>query len=190
MDSKSLEAISATWLANDWKKGSRDAIQRLMTKNDEQSKIHLKQLLYPRISFGTAGLRAEMLPGFAMINHVTVRQTALGLADYLSNQLGAEAINRGVVIGYDHRSMPTPFFHTKFFPQSLPEVSDFNSYSFAQLTAATLEVKGLKTLWLGKCHTPLVAFAVKDLGAAAGIMVSLKTNKSSTENGVTSYSDL
>lgn len=169
-----LHELCAKWKAHDWYAGSREAVWNTFTNGTYEDLYNLKQLMTPRIAFGTAGLRAEMLPGFAMINHVTVRQTVLGLADYLQELLGVDACRRGVVIGHDHRAMPQPFSHPKFasHPRTPVWISNFNSLAFAELAAATLQVKGFQVLWLGKCHTPLVSWAIPHLHAAAGIMVS------------------
>lgn len=159
-----VRSLVGAWQLHDWKSATRQYIKRLSDSGGSRGESMLKKLLSPRIAFGTAGLRAEMAPGFAMLNHVTVRQATLGLTDYLVELLGDDARRRGVVVGHDHRAL----VHGEF-----DGVEGFESRAFAQLVAATLEGPGFKVLWLGMCHTPLVAFAVRDLGAAAGIMVSI-----------------
>ena len=110
-----VEALYHAWTVNDWSESSRTAMQSYNDGTDDDRE-YLKSLLTPRIAFGTAGLRAEMLPGFANFNHVTVRQAILGLTEYLVEQFGEAACSRGVVVGHDHRAMPEPFDHPKFRP--------------------------------------------------------------------------
>jgi phosphomannomutase len=66
----------------------------LLIKNEEQNAVvrslhesgkyeELQACMEPRIAFGTAGLRAEMGPGFARMNELVVLQTCQGTEPYL-----------------------------------------------------------------------------------------------------------
>lgn len=111
--------------------------------------------MHPRIGFGTSGLRAEIGAGFARMNCLTVIQASQGFAEYLL-QTVPSAAKLGVVIGHDHRH---------------------KSNTFARLTAAVFLQKGFKTYFFDHLvHTPLVPFAVKTLGTAAGVMITASHN--------------
>ena len=102
-----------------------------------------------RLNFGTAGLRGELGAGPNRMNRVVVAQAALGLSNFLGG--------RGtLVVGYDGR---------------------VNSEVFARDTAELAAAAGLEVLLFDRMvPTPVLAFAVKHLGAAAGVMVTASHN--------------
>ena len=102
-----------------------------------------------RLNFGTAGLRGELGAGPNRMNRVVVAQAALGLSNFLGG--------RGtLVVGYDGR---------------------VNSAVFARDTAELAAAAGLEVLLFDRMvPTPVLAFAVKHLGAAAGVMVTASHN--------------
>ena len=112
-----------------------------------------------RVQFGTAGLRAALGPGPARMNALVVRQAAAGVA----TAIAPDDRSRGVVVGFDARH---------------------GSVEFARHAAGVLEAAGIPT-WISRTHcpTPLVAFAVRHLHAAAGIMITASHNPAS-DNGV------
>lgn len=71
-----------------------------MVKDKEIEK--LQHLFLERLSFGTAGLRARMGPGFTCMNEVTIIQTGQGLVRYLQT-CTPDLSEKGIVIGYDGR---------------------------------------------------------------------------------------
>ncbi|KAL9056073.1 MAG: hypothetical protein Q9162_003135 [Coniocarpon cinnabarinum] len=188
MADRSLFDHYTAWMANDWVENSRKIIDSYYKGNDADRR-YLWTLLAPRIAFGTAGLRSEMLPGFAHINHVTIRQTALGISSYLQQQQGDESRRHGVIVGRDHRAMlqsGSRFNSTqKAHPRSCLD-NRFSSESFAKLTVAVLRSEGFEVKYLGECHTPLVSFAVSREQAAAGIMITASHNPR-TYNGLKVY---
>lgn len=133
-----------------------------------------------RLAFGTAGLRARLGAGPLRMNRVVIAQISAGFAEYL---LGAQAVemNRtpedrtgtaqtrpSVVIGFDGRR---------------------KSDVFARDAAEILAGAGLSvTLFPDPIPTPLLSFAVRHLGATAGLMVTASHNPPE-DNGVKVFLD-
>ncbi len=118
------------------------------------------------IAFGTGGIRGRMGAGTALINIYTVRKATAGLARYLLNSLRQEQDRPSVVIACDTR---------------------YNSDRFTQETAAVLTVCGIKT-WIfpEPVPTPLLAFAVRELQASAGVVITASHNPPA-DNGYKVY---
>ncbi|GAA3471620.1 phospho-sugar mutase [Nonomuraea roseola] len=109
----------------------------------------LQERFGAKLEFGTAGLRGELGAGPNRMNRVTVMRAAAGLATVLGP-------GRHVVIGYDARH---------------------KSDVFARDTAAVLTGAGLRASILpGPLPTPVLAFAVRRLGADAGVTVTASHN--------------
>lgn len=103
------------------------------------------------LQFGTAGLRGRLGPGSNRMNRVVVARAAAGLAAYLVATGGTS-----VVIGYDARR---------------------NSDVFARDTARIMAGNGIEAMVLPKAlPTPVLAFAVRHLNCAAGVMVTASHN--------------
>src|SRR3954451_15504412 len=109
------------------------------------------------LEFGTAGLRGALGAGPNRMNRVVVTRAAAGLAAYLTRQHPTgEGRERSVVIGYDARH---------------------NSDVFARDTAEVMTGAGFTAYVLPRpLPTPLLAFAIRDLGAVAGVMVTASHN--------------
>lgn len=108
------------------------------------------------LEFGTAGLRGAIGPGTACMNRVVVMRAAWGVGRAVVARQEGPGAQQGVVIGFDGRRM---------------------SRQFAEDTASVLAGLGVKA-WIFDevVPTPLCAFAVRHLGAAAGIMVTASHN--------------
>ncbi len=108
------------------------------------------------LEFGTAGLRGALGAGPNRMNRVVVLRAAAGLAAYLKEQGATRDHGASVVIGYDARH---------------------NSDVFARDTAEVMSGAGF-TAWLmpRPLPTPLLAFAIRELGSVAGIMVTASHN--------------
>ena len=148
-----IELLTQEWLRLDRDDATRTEILELVEQQNVQK---LGLLLGSRLTFGTAGLRARMGAGFSQLNSLTIIQTSQGLAQYLLEEEGPSAATAGVVVGYDARH---------------------NSRKFAELAAAAFIAKGIRVWWFEDLvHTPMVPFAVKQLRAAAGIMITASHN--------------
>ena len=151
------------WTSIDFNQGTRLQMQNLVdTKDFDQ----LEKALVPRITFGTAGLRAKMTAGYAYMNHVTVQQAAQGLLAYLRIQFSEESLQKGVVIGHDARH---------------------NSKEYAELSAAVFLSQNVPVYMFSQVNpTPFVAFGVVLKGAVAGVMVTASHNPKE-DNGYKVY---
>ncbi|KAJ1919543.1 hypothetical protein H4219_001898 [Mycoemilia scoparia] len=157
-----IRDLAKRWLDFDQDTKTRKQISELLQKDDTES---LEKLLRNPIQFGTAGLRARMEAGFARMNCVTVIQASQGLASYVE-KIVPNAKERGVVIGHDHRH---------------------NSHKFFRLSAAAFLSRGFKVHYFeNDVPTPLTAFAVKELKASCGIMVTASHNPKD-DNGYKVY---
>jgi phosphomannomutase len=147
-----LRARARAWLQEDPDEATRAELQALLDAGDE---AQLEDRFGARLEFGTAGLRGVIGAGPNRMNRVVVIRTTAGLCEYLKREVPDAAV-RGVVIGYDGRRM---------------------SREFAEDVAVVCAGYGIKAhLFADLVPTPLVAFAVKDLGAAAGVMVTASHN--------------
>ena len=110
---------------------------------------------YKDLDFGTGGIRGKIAIGANRMNIYTVGQTTQGLANYLLQKV-EKAQEKGVVIAYDPRRM---------------------SREFTEQAAQVLTANGIKTyLFDGIRPTPELSFAVKMIGAAAGIVITASHN--------------
>lgn len=78
---------------------SKELEEILKLKNVDK----IKNMFEGRLSFGTAGLRAAMGPGFKRMNDLVVVQSAQGLLHYMLGVFGDSLKTSGVIIGYDGR---------------------------------------------------------------------------------------
>jgi len=155
------------WLRQDPDPETRDELAGLITRagsGDEAALGDLADRFSARLAFGTAGLRGELAAGSNRMNRVLVAQAAAGFAAYLQEKAPGTAPT--VVIGYDGRK---------------------NSRVFAKDSAEIFAGAGLRAILLPRLlPTPVLAFAVRHLGADAGVMVTASHNPPN-DNGYKVY---
>lgn len=153
------------WLADDPDPATRAELQRLVdgaAAGDAAAQAELTDCFRGPLEFGTAGLRGRMGPGPHRMNRVTVSRAAAGIAAYLL----ARHEHPAAVIGFDARH---------------------NSARFARDCAEVLAGAGVKALVLPRAlPTPVLAYAVRALGADAGLMVTASHNPAQ-DNGLKVY---
>ena len=168
VDGASMEAAQK-WFKNDPNLTTADYVKSLCEQaSSEKNEAASKEItsLFPRdnrrIGFGTAGLRAAMKPGPLCMNDLTVIQAAQGLARYCLKKNEGSSKKLCAVVGYDHRENP---------------VMKLSSLSFAIHTALVFAEAGIDCILLdGLVLTPLVPFALQNLGAVLGIMITASHN--------------
>ena len=146
-----LRRSATDWLDQDPDPATRAELQALLDGGDQ---AELADAFAADLEFGTAGLRGKLGAGPNRMNRVVVLRAAAGLASYLKAQ-GADSSST-VVIGYDARH---------------------NSDVFARDTAQVITGAGMRALVLPRpLPTPLLAFAILELGCVAGVMVTASHN--------------
>lgn len=162
MTLEQLLSRAAEWTRTDPDPDARTATEALMASGDVDA---LSLAFGRRLTFGTAGIRGRLGPGPGQMNRKMVRQITAGLARYLLDTVPSVR-QAGVVLGRDARR---------------------GSEDFAQEAAAVLTAAGIPVhQFPGVTATPLVAFAVRALQAAAGVMVTASHNPA-TDNGYKVY---
>ena len=137
------------WLTNEtFDENTKKELEAI--KNNENE---IKERFYKELEFGTAGLRGIIGAGTNRMNKYTVTKATQGLANYIIKTGNA---HKGVAIAFDSRN---------FSPE------------FSMWAALCLNANGIKTYRFDTLRpTPVLSFAVRELGCIAGIVVTASHN--------------
>jgi phosphomannomutase len=148
--------IVEAWIADDPDPVDRAELRSLL---DSGSSAELQDRFAGRLTFGTAGLRGVVAAGPNRMNRAVVRGATAAVAGWLGG-------SGSVAVGCDARH---------------------RSAEFADEAARVLAGAGIAVHVLPlPCPTPLLAFAVRELGASAGIMITASHNPA-RDNGYKLY---
>ena len=138
------------WLAGNYDQATKDAISLMQS----QSRDELADSFYRNLEFGTGGLRGIMGVGTNRINKYTIGMATQGFANYLNKTYANDKIS--VVVGHDSRN---------------------NARFFAETTAEVFAANGIKVyLFEALRPTPELSFAIRTLGAKAGVVCTASHN--------------
>ncbi|MEC7987285.1 MAG: phospho-sugar mutase [Myxococcota bacterium] len=139
-------------IAQAWLKHERDPQYKEEIRKAMQDPTLLQEYFGSRLEFGTAGLRGEMGPGPNRMNETVVLQTSTAIAKYIRSFHSSPS----VVIGYDART---------------------RSDHFAKIASAAFRTEGVTVFFFPYIvPTPLLAHAVVELNATAGVMITASHN--------------
>ena len=144
--------MSITGLYKEWLSATEGELhEELLSMTDKQK----EEAFCKNIEFGTGGLRGILGAGINRMNVYTVRKATKGYAEYIKRE-GSEAMSRGVAIAYDNRRM---------------------SSQFALEAANVLSENGIKVYLFSTLRpTPELSFAVRELHAFGGIVITASHN--------------
>jgi phosphoglucomutase len=127
-----------------------EELEKLMEAGDEGE---IRDRFYTQLAFGTGGLRGVIGAGYNRMNPYMVKRATQGLANYVNLQ-GFD--NPSVAIAYDSRHY---------------------SVEFAESAALVLCESGIRAYLFSSLRpTPVLSFAVRQLGASAGIVITASHN--------------
>ena len=115
----------------------------------------IEDAFYRNLAFGTGGLRGTIGAGTNRMNVYVVAKASQGLSEYLLSTVSGMP---SVVVGYDSR---------------------IKSDVFAKVAASVFAASGLKVwIWPTLNPVPTVSFAIRELHASQGIMITASHNPS------------
>lgn len=128
--------------------------QDLRTELEAFDETDIQNAFFTDIAFGTGGMRGILGPGTNRMNVYTLSKAAYGFGAYLKDHF--DDVSGGVVIAYDNRH---------------------NNTLFAEVTASVLATFGIKSyIFDDLAATPLLSFAVRDLKAIGGVVITASHN--------------
>ncbi len=139
------------WLLSDYfDEGTKEELRGI-----EDNEKEIEDRFYRELDFGTGGLRGVIGAGTNRINKYIIRKVTQGLANYIINY-SDDGKERGVVIAYDSRH---------------------RSDEFALEAALVLAANGIKVYLFDELRpTPELSFAVRELRAIGGIVITASHN--------------
>ena len=141
-----------SWIAMDPDAETRRELQTLIDQGDVTS---LQERFAGPLQFGTAGLRGLLGAGPARMNRVTVAQATAGFCAWLKQEV-PDLATRGICVGRDARP------NSDVFERDVVEIA----------TGSGIPVWRFRDL----VPTPVLAFAVLELRAAGGVMITASHN--------------
>ena len=146
---KDYKKIYQEWLENPYFDEETKKELRALEGNEKE----IEERFYKDLEFGTAGLRGVIGAGINRMNIYTVRKATQGLSNFI---LKEKAEKKGVAIAFDSRNM---------------------SPEFAEEAALCLAANGIKAYIFPSLRpTPMLSFALRELGCTAGIVVTASHN--------------
>jgi len=153
MDSTILEK-ARIWANNDY--FDSDFRKEINALIDEEAESELVDRFYKELEFGTGGLRGVLGAGSNRMNIYTVRKATQGVAEYMLEKTTKPVQDLAVAISYDNRH---------------------NSELFSRETASVFAGNGIKVFLYKQLRpVPMLSFAVRELNAEAGIMITASHN--------------
>ena len=127
--------------------------KELLEELNGMDDVAMEDAFYRNLAFGTGGLRGTIGAGTNRMNIYVVAKASQGLSDYLPKTVDGQP---SVVVGYDSR---------------------IKSDLFAKVAASVFAANGLKVwIWPTLNPVPTVSFAIRDLKASQGIMITASHN--------------
>ncbi|MCU0609744.1 MAG: phospho-sugar mutase [Chitinispirillaceae bacterium] len=152
MDDQTILAKAREYISLEQDDFFRTQVESLIA---EKNMAELNDRFYTDLAFGTGGLRGVIGGGWNRMNSYTVKKATQGLANYIRKNV-QDVKKASVVIAYDSRNF---------------------SGVFSEKAALTLCANGIKTyLFTGLRPTPELSFAVRQLRATAGIVLTASHN--------------
>ncbi len=158
MERDPLIEKARAWIEQDPDAPSRAELEALIAAGAVDE---LRERFRGPLEFGTAGLRGVVGAGESRMNRAVVIRTTAGLAAWLRATI-PDVGTRGVVLGRDARN----------------GCAEFLEDAAAVLAGAGIPAHVFDRVAtpLGVVPTPLVSWAVRELGAAAGVMITASHN--------------
>ena len=157
------EARAKEWLSPAFDEETRKEVQAML---DNPDKTALIDACYQNLEFGTGGLRGIMGAGTNRMNKYIVGMATQGFANYILKAFPGKQCS--VVVGHDCRN---------------------NGRMFAETVADIFSANGIKVyLFESLRPTPEISFAIRELGAQAGVNVTASHNPREY-NGYKAYWD-
>ncbi len=149
---KQVTEKAGKWLSDSYDAETRAAVQAMLDNDD---KTDLIESFYKDLEFGTGGLRGIMGAGSNRMNIYTVGAATQGFANYLKEAF-KDLPEIAVVVGHDVRN---------------------NSRKFAETVADIFSANGIKVYLFDSFRpTPELSFAIRRLGAQAGVNITASHN--------------
>jgi phosphoglucomutase len=145
-----FQEIALSWTKEGYDSETIETVKKMIKNNPKD----VEEAFYRNLEFGTGGLRGIMGVGTNRMNKYTVGMATQGFANYLKSSFLNEKIK--VAISYDSRN---------------------NSKYFAHITAGVFASNGIEVFLFDDIRpTPVLSFAIRELGCNAGVMITASHN--------------